>query len=138
VECVPVTQILIVDDDAAIREAFSRTLRHAGFEVTAVENGVAALEEIAQRNFEVVVCDYSMPRLGGQGFYEQIEERFPAVAARVVFVTAHADDPRIQAFLDHTGQPVLQIPVDIQTLVSEVQLIATRVRGRPSSPNYGL
>ena len=127
------TEVLIVDDDEGVRDAFSRSLRLAGYEVTAVENGVEALHEIAQREFQVVVCDYRMPALGGQGFYEQLEEVYPLVASRVVFVTGFAGDPAIEPFLMQTGQPVLAKPVELQALVAAVTRIATR-KGRPSSP----
>jgi CheY-like chemotaxis protein len=122
------SDVLVVDDDNAVRDAFVRTLRHAGFEVTAVENGVNALLEIAKRDFDAVVCDYKMPELGGLGFYEQLEEQFPALASRVVFATAYAEDPKIRKFLDLTGQPVLAKPVETQNLVAEVQRLIARRR----------
>lgn len=130
--------VLVVDDDDAVRDAFSRVLRFAGFVVTPVANGVAALREIARSDFEIVVSDFSMPELSGQGFYEQLEERFPAVAARVLFVTAYADNPAIRKFLDETGQPVLMKPVDPQVLVAEVKQMVARNARRHSSPGYGL
>src|SRR6266850_3399202 len=118
--------VLIVEDDDAVRSAFERTLRHAGFDVTAVENGVVALREIAKRDFDAVVCDYKMPELGGLGFYEQLEELFPPLAGRVVFATAYAEDPRIRRFLDQTGQPVLAKPVETQNLVVEINRLIAR------------
>lgn len=131
------TEVLIIDDDDAVRAAFSRILRHAGFQVTPVENGVAALHQVRQREFDVVVCDYRMPELGGQGFYEQVEEYFPLIAGRVVFVTAFAEDPKIQTFLAQTGQPVLGKPVENEKLIDAVNQIVARNLRRPSSPGYG-
>ena len=130
-------RVLIVDDDKAVREAFARTMRHAGFEVVAVENGIAALKELGREVFDAIVCDLKMPDLGGQGFFEQAEEQFPAVAARTVFVSAYIDDPRIRSFLDQTGQPVLQKPVDINELVAEVKKLIAR-KSRPSYPGQAL
>jgi CheY-like chemotaxis protein len=123
-------EVLVVDDDDAVRDAFARTLRHAGFRVTAVENGVSALQQIGQREFDAVVCDYRMPTLGGLGFFQQLEEQFPALAGRVVFATAYAEDPKIRTLLEQTGQPVLAKPVDTQNLVVEVKrLIAKQRKG---------
>ena len=130
-------RVLIVDDDTSVREAFARTMRHAGFEVVAVENGIAALKELGRESFDAIVCDYKMPELGGQGFFEQAEEQFPAVASRTVFVSAYIDDPRIKSFLDRTGQPVLQKPVDINELVAEVKNLIAR-KSRPSYPGQAL
>src|SRR5438105_144580 len=72
-------EILIVEDDQAVRDAFTRTLRHGGFHVTTAENGVAALQVLGQQTFDAIISDYRMPELGGQGFYEQLEERFPSM-----------------------------------------------------------
>ncbi len=126
--------VLIVDDDKAVRDAFARVLKHAGMDVTAVENGVLGLRELGQREFDAVVCDYKMPELGGEGFFEQLEELFPEVTRRVVFVTAYADDPKIRGFLDQTGQVVLAKPVDTGVLVGEVQALIAKGRKRPSMP----
>jgi len=119
-------EILIVEDDQAVRDAFTRTLKHAGFEVTPVENGVSALQLLGQRLFDAIVSDYRMPELGGQGFYEQLEERFPEMAGRVIFVTAYADDSKIRTFLTQTGQPVLAKPVETADLVNAVQQLVRR------------
>jgi CheY-like chemotaxis protein len=124
-------EILIVEDDQAVREAFTKTLQHAGFQVTVAENGVAALQILLQRDFDAIVSDYRMPELGGEGFFEQLEEKFPALAGRVVFVTAFADDPKIQTFLRQTGQPVLGKPVETRDLVEAVKLLVSLKRDSP-------
>src|SRR5437868_10796274 len=111
------TEILIVEDDQAVRDAFTRTLRHGGFQVTSAGNGVAALQVLGQQTFDAIISDYRMPELGGQGFYEQLEERFPSMASRIVFVTAYAEDPKIRKFLDQTGQPILGKPVETRDLL---------------------
>jgi len=130
-------KVLIIDDDLAVREAFARTMRHAGFEVATVENGVAALTRLATEQFDALICDYKMPELGGHGFYEQLEEQLPHLARRVIFVTAYAEDPRIRNFLTQTGQPVMDKPVDIDLLVAEVKNLIAR-NSRPSSPGQAL
>jgi two-component system response regulator GlrR len=114
-------EILIVEDDQAVRDALTRTLRHGGFQVTTAENGVAALQLLGQQEFDAIVSDYRMPELSGQGFYEQLEEKFPAMASRIVFVTAYAEDVKIRKFLDQTGQPVLGKPVETRDLLEAVK-----------------
>jgi CheY-like chemotaxis protein len=120
--------VLVVDDDTGVRDAFGRVLRHAGFEVTSAVDGVNALLLLAGHDFDVIVCDYKMPDLGGQGFYEQLEEKFPGLAGRLVFVTAYAEDPGIRGFLEQTGQAVLGKPLDPKVLVQEVRSVAAKVR----------
>jgi len=116
--------VLVVEDDRANREAFSRILKRAGFEVESAENGLDALDRLATETYQAIVCDISMPLLSGIGFYEQLEENAPDMAGRVVFVTAYADDPRVRDFLTKTGQPVMEKPIELPALVEAVQRVS--------------
>lgn len=113
--------VLVVEDDRANREAFSKILTWAGFSVKTAENGLEALDRLSHETFEAIVCDISMPLLSGIGFFEQLEEESPDMAGRIVFVTAFADDPRVREFLDKTGQPVMEKPIELPALVEAVQ-----------------
>ena len=114
-------RVLIVEDDRASRDVFTRILQRAGYEVTAAENGFIALGEVGHDPIGAVLCDLRMPELGGTGFYAVLKELFPEVAARVIFVTAFADDPTIRAFIHRTGQPVIEKPVELEHLVAAVR-----------------
>lgn len=119
--------VLIVDDDTSVRNSLVKILEHAGFMVAAADNGLAAFAELQQRKFRAIVCDIKMPFLGGKQFYQQLEEVFPPMASRVVFVTAWAGDDEVHAFLEQTGQPVLQKPVEFNELINAVRgMVETR------------
>jgi CheY-like chemotaxis protein len=119
------TDVLIVDDDAAVRAAYQRLLERAGFQVTAVENALAAIGELESRRFDAIVCDLELPFLKGHTFHEELRQTFPAMADRVVFVTGWAHDPVKGARLHATGRPVLQKPVEFDELVEIVRRVAT-------------
>ncbi len=122
---------LVVDDDASVRKALTMALETDGYTVTAVENGLAAFDEILQQPFRVILCDIRMPQLAGKSFYEQLEAEFPHIASRVVFVTAWAGDEDTHRFLEQTGQPVLQKPVEVGNLLGIVRQMAEG-KGRSS------
>ncbi|MGD2135602.1 MAG: response regulator [Gemmatimonadales bacterium] len=115
--------VLIIDDDDAVREAYAKVLQQAGFSVLAVHSGQAAFAELERHAFRVLVCDYQMPSLKGGALFEQIEEAFPPMASRVVFVTAWANDERIRAILERSGQPILEKPIESEELVAAVRRI---------------
>ena len=58
--------VLVVDDDAAIREALERALRLEGFAVATAGGGRAALAEVARQPPAAIVLDVTMPDLGGR------------------------------------------------------------------------
>ena len=58
-------RILVADDDAAIRHGISRLLENAGFEVSEAADGIAALNAIQEKQFDLVFLDIWMPHLSG-------------------------------------------------------------------------
>lgn len=118
--------ILVVEDEVLNREAIAKLLRKSGFDVAVAENGLTAFDLIERHKFDAIVSDLRMPELGGASFYEQLEERYPTLCSRTVFVTAVADEPPVRAFLDRTGQPVIVKPFDPPALVAKVREIARR------------
>ena len=80
-------RILIVDDEAEIRETLAEILTAARHRVDTVASGRDALERMAAESYDVVLTDIRMPDLDGRALYHEIERRWPGQGARVVFVT---------------------------------------------------
>ena len=58
-------RILVADDDAAIRRGISKLLENAGFEVSEAADGIAALNAIQEKQYDLVFLDIWMPHLSG-------------------------------------------------------------------------
>lgn len=58
-------RVLVADDDAAIRHGMSRLLENAGFDVSEAADGIAALNAIQEKQFDLVFLDIWMPHLSG-------------------------------------------------------------------------
>lgn len=69
-----VKKALAVDDSEPMRKLVSYVLRTAGFEVTIASDGAEALENFQQDNFDLVVTDMNMPRMGGLELIRQIRQ----------------------------------------------------------------
>lgn len=113
--------VLIVEDDDAVRRAHAKILERAGLEVVAVQDAITAFEQLSDREFAAILCDINMPTLTGSSFFEQLEERFPQAAGRVVFVTGLAEDPDTREFLEGTGQPFFGKPAEPEALIAAVK-----------------
>jgi two-component system response regulator PilR (NtrC family) len=82
-------RILIVDDEPGMRRMLEVMLRRAGFEVTALDGGAAAVEHIARADpYDLVITDLVMPAVGGLEVLSQAKRRDPAT--EVVVITAYA------------------------------------------------
>jgi PAS domain S-box-containing protein len=72
-------RVLLADDDPAVRASVTRLLRHLGLEVTSTDDGEEAVAEFERRpnDFDVVLLDVTMPRMGGLEALERIRARAP-------------------------------------------------------------
>jgi CheY-like chemotaxis protein len=81
--------ILIVDDDAAIREAISEILREEGYAVLVACDGSEALDVLRQTPAlpGVVLLDALMPKMSGRSFLEVARQAYPDLP--VIVMSAH-------------------------------------------------
>jgi response regulator RpfG family c-di-GMP phosphodiesterase len=68
-------RVLVADDEKVIREILSDFLTMEGYVVRTVEDGQAALDELEQRSYNLVITDLKMPRMGGIELLEEINRR---------------------------------------------------------------
>ena len=81
-------QILVVDDDLAIRVLLQAVLRRLGFEVVLAEDGEVGLEIVSKEKFELVLLDLMMPKVSGYEFIDAINRGNGAKPHIIVFTAA--------------------------------------------------
>ena len=114
--------VLIVDDEAELRETLAQILMGAGHRVVAVGSGREALDRLAAQRFDVILTDMRMPDLDGRALYQEIERRWPRLAARVVFVTGDTLSSTLRDFVTESGRPVIEkpfLPSEVRRVVVE-------------------
>ena len=116
--------VLLIEDDPANRDSLTRLIKRAGFTVIAVENGLAAYALIQQGRFRAIVCDLLLPFMDGMEFYRKLEQEYPDMAARVLFITAFSAEPSVRRFLERTERPFLPKPFDIELFTTVLREIA--------------
>jgi signal transduction histidine kinase len=82
-------RILLVDDDAAVRDVTAAMLRDIGYEMEEAASGDAALAVLADKNFDLVVIDFAMPGMSGAELARRVRNRHPSLP--VLFVTGYAE-----------------------------------------------
>jgi two-component system, OmpR family, phosphate regulon response regulator PhoB len=81
-------RVLVVDDDADIRDLVAFKLGQAGHEVRVVEDGAAALSLAAQWLPDLIVLDIAMPGLSGYDVCKRLRQDPALAATRVIMLTA--------------------------------------------------
>src|SRR5438046_10186353 len=74
--------VLMVDDNAAMREAIARSLARRGCAVTTAADAAEALASLRRQSYDVVVTDLNLPERGGLWLWRQAARLRPAVRGR--------------------------------------------------------
>jgi len=78
------THVLLVEDEAPLREATAERLGEAGYRVVQVDSGETALERLAEFAFDVVLTDLRLPGIDGTEVLAAALERYPGIVCIVV------------------------------------------------------
>ena len=109
--------ILVVDDEAALAELASTILEEVGFTVVAVNSGAEALNQIAKRNFDLVLCDIIMPNMDGVTLAEKVKHINPDIP--FLFASGY-HEYELNAQNQITSQ-VMKKPYSALELISQVR-----------------
>jgi two-component system cell cycle sensor histidine kinase/response regulator CckA len=113
--------VLLVEDDAAVRELCRLTLRSSGYTVLEAANGEQALQVTAARSgrIHVLVTDSVMPRMSGRALTERLIRDHPNL--KVVYISGHLQDAVPASEVAAANTTFLQKPFAPGTLASAVR-----------------
>jgi DNA-binding response OmpR family regulator len=85
-------RILVVDDEADVRNFLQAALTEAGFEVSVAEDGDIALDKIKNQKPDLISLDLVMPHKSGAKLYHELQKNKEWAKIPVIIVTGHARD----------------------------------------------
>jgi len=85
-------EILVVDDDSAIRDSLGLVLQSGGYEITTATNGFDALLQLKRRLPAIVLSDLNMPQMSGFEFLSVVRRRFPQISVIAMSGAYHSGD----------------------------------------------
>jgi signal transduction histidine kinase/CheY-like chemotaxis protein len=112
--------ILVVEDEAAVRELACEFLKSAGYSVLEAKNGAEALETIARNTttIHLVLADMIMPRMGGAELAERLKKERPEL--KVLFMSGYSEHAGEESG-KISPQALLTKPFSIATLIGRVR-----------------
>jgi two-component system nitrogen regulation response regulator NtrX len=136
--------ILVIDDEAAIRETLKEILEYEKYEVTLAEDGAKGLQLLQKNNFDVILSDVKMPGIDGMELLDRVQALAPDVP--MVMISGHgsvemAIEATKKGAYDFITKPpdlnrlliTLRNAVDRNNLVSE-----TKVLKRKAAKTYDI
>src|SRR5712692_99095 len=80
----PSKHLLLVEDEAALRQAVAEQLADRGYHVVQADSGEAALERLADFAFDIIITDLRLPGIDGSALVRAASERYPDIIAIVI------------------------------------------------------
>jgi PAS domain S-box-containing protein len=118
--------VLVVDDEASLREALLRFLQRRNIHGEGVADGWEAIRLLEQRDFDVIISDVRMPGMSGREFLERLRRDRPELLGRLVFSTGDAFTSETATLLKESGVPTVAKPFDFAVLERVVREVAGR------------
>ncbi len=115
-------EILLVDDEPAIRLTIGDVLTRAGHKVTLAADGEKALEQVNDRLFDLVITDIRLPKLNGLELFRRIRGQAPETD--VILMTAHGAVEDAVAALKAGAHDYLLKPFDLDEVIIRVGRLA--------------
>jgi DNA-binding response OmpR family regulator len=122
--------ILVVEDEGSIQEIVSLYLRRAGYLVTAVSDGEAAIQSLEKASPDLVVLDLMLPKVDGFEITRWLRSRGEVP---IIMLTARREEADRIAGLEMGADDYLVKPFSPQELVSRVRAVLRRVHGSAAS-----
>lgn len=119
--------VLVVDDEESIREIVQEGLRVRGLHVDCADSVPAALELIARRPYDFVLCDFNLPGRHGTELFDQLRTNPDRPSPGFIFMTGDLVEPARTAELTQHGAHILQKPFQVSALAALLtQLLQTQ------------
>ena len=130
--------ILIIDDEKAIRKTLSEILSFEGYKIDEASDGEEGLKKFRERNYDVVLCDIKMPKIDGIEFLQKAGESNPDIP--VIMISGHGNiETAVEAVktgaYDYISKPpdlnrlliTIRNAMDKSNLVSETKTLKKKV-----------
>lgn len=111
--------ILLADDDTALRDLVGRALRSDGHEVVVASDGTDAERRLASKSFDILISDVEMPGLGGFELVERHAVRQPRL--RFLLISGFLEKLATSGDLPATRLATLPKPFTLEQLRAEVR-----------------
>jgi DNA-binding NtrC family response regulator len=111
--------ILIIDDEAAIRESLQTLLELEGFQVETSDSGEEGLARLADHTFDLILLDFALPDKNGLEVLAEVRERDPEI--NVMMITAYGTVENAVRAMQGGAVNFIQKPWDNEKLLADIR-----------------
>ena len=114
-----VKNILIIDDQKAIRNTLKEILEYEKYTVHVAEDGLIGIQMIDESNYDLIFCDIKMPNLDGIGLLKKVQEK--KIMCPVIMISGHGDIETAVQTLKIGAYDYIEKPLDLNRVLTSVK-----------------
>ncbi|MFO7708672.1 MAG: response regulator [Desulfobacterales bacterium] len=122
------SRVLLVDDEVIFTRNMSKLLMYRGYEVTAVNSGDAAIRELEQNHFDVIVLDLKMPGMDGITTLKEVMKL--GLFTETLILTGHGSIDTALEAMKLGAYDYLTKPCEIDELVAKIEAAGAKKQGK--------
>ncbi len=115
----PAGSVLIIDDEAAIRESLQTLLEFDGYDVESAADGESGLARTGERTFDLILLDLALPDRNGLDLLAELRAHDPQIS--VIMITAYGTVENAVAAMQAGAVNFVQKPWDNEKLLADIR-----------------
>ncbi len=116
-------QILVIDDEIAVRDVLKAMLRQLGHIVETAVSGEEGMQLLHKNSYDIVLLDIRMPGDSGMELYSQITQQMGFLAGKIIIITGDILGSDIREFLHKYNLQMLAKPFDLKSLEEKINSV---------------
>ena len=117
----PATRVLVIEDEAPIRERMERILRYEGYETRSAESGLAGVSIAHAFRPDVILCDAMMPDGDGFEALAMLRQHLDTETIPVIFVSAVTERASIRQAMEGGADDYITKPFTTEELIGAIE-----------------
>ncbi len=120
------TKVLVIEDDADVRELITYNLDASGFETESAVNGQQGLDKARQGGFDIVVLDIMLPVIDGFTVCRKLRAEPATLKLPVIMLTARGEESDIVMGLESGADDYITKPFSPKVLIARINAVMRR------------
>ncbi|MEB3309349.1 MAG: hybrid sensor histidine kinase/response regulator [Snowella sp.] len=114
------TTVLIIEDQADVRENINAILELEGYETLTAEHGLMGVELAKAHRPDLILCDVMMPQLDGYGVLQKLQQNTATASIPFIFLTAKAERASLRSAMELGADDYLTKPFTLDELLNAI------------------